>query len=361
MNNLDSFDYWVEYLILQSDLDIWEATYEQLLASWDLDLCTRLLSEGKRWAKSLEEKAFVQFWEGRLAAVKGEFERTIKAYKNALKNFPPEHRMVPTLMSELGMTYRLIGDITKALYTHRQMRHLAENQNDPWLMAEVSTQLGLDYEAQGSLKQAAKCFEDALTYFNNLNSQKGVTSVQKHLGLVLWQQGYLEEATTNLLAALDGYEQIEDWYSVAQVKANLGNISTLQNKFEEAVLCYEYALDIFQELDVVFDQVALLNNLGGLALKKGENKLAEAYLQESYKLALSLNNKPGERDALLNFAVLCRREHKWDEVTPLYLEAARITRQMGNQRYMFSILWQMAQFRMLKTLQVILGWLRRQE
>lgn len=106
-----SFDYWVEYLAHQPNLSAWEATFEQALVDWQLELCIRLLREARQWATTVEKKAVVRFWDGRLAAQNGDLVRAETRYKAALDGLPSDHDTVPAIQSDLGMIYRLTGDV----------------------------------------------------------------------------------------------------------------------------------------------------------------------------------------------------------------------------------------------------------
>lgn len=356
LDNSTQVDYWLEYLAHQPGLEMWEATIEQALGDWHLDLGWRLLREVRQKANTTEQQAVVRFWEGRLAAQQGDLERAADCYEAAIDKLPLDHRTIPALYGDLGMIYRLVGNVRAALEMHQRQHQWAE-EHSPGLLTEVLDQIGLDYEMGGNAKRAEHHFKRALTLCKAFQNDLTIADIRKHLGLVQWRQGKADDAQENLDAALNIFERDEEWYDVAQVEGNLGNVAYLRGNIDDAEYHYLKALRIFNELDVVFDKIGLLINLGGLAEAREMYREAAGFYQEALALATDLGNLQGQRDALLNLGVVAARQRQWQDIPDYYRRALLVGGELGDRRSVWDIRRRLARFYLRYTVMRVFGWL----
>ncbi len=85
---------------------------------------------------------------------------------------PGEDRIL--ILGDLGMLYRVKGDLAGALDCHQQQLVLAKSLNNPSLVAEAYDQLGLDNLEQGELA-VAECVNRLILLANSIkvaNRQK---------------------------------------------------------------------------------------------------------------------------------------------------------------------------------------------
>ena len=313
---------------------LWSDIFDQALADWNLARARSLLREAKRARLPASVRADVRHGEGLLALQLGDWDYAEVCLQESLnlrgEQAPGEDRVL--VLGDLGMLYRVKGDLVGALDCHRRQLVLAKSLNNPSLVAEAYDQLGLDNSERGELAVAKQQLMQAQTLYLQLSDAEGSAHVLNDLGLVAQRQEDYKSALDFFQRALESLRGLNLLYPAAQVLANIGNIYFELDDLLEAKKFHEQALKTFDVLGVLFDKIAVLNVLGDLSFKREDYAVAASYYRESRTLARELGNQQGERDAWTNLGVVALRQDNWLEAINFYRRALVLSQKMGDQR-----------------------------
>jgi tetratricopeptide (TPR) repeat protein len=156
---------------------------------------------------------------------KGEYERTIRLWKNAIRIDPN-----PRYFASLGNAYIRLKEYDKAIEAY-----------------DRSIKEGLD--------------------------SPGIHRIYKNLGTTLARVGRYDEAVVQLKRAISLRPQEAEYYDI------LGNILGKAERFEEALLCFEMVLSLKP------DDVSVYKSLGICYFAMGEIEKARGYLKRYLKTA----------------------------------------------------------------------------
>lgn len=143
---------WVQ-LALESDgkIDDWQTHFDQARVGWQLDQAQKLLRVARRTSLSRRGLALVRYGEGTLYAQLGEWNQAIKSFTQGVDLLEDSEYVDEGIwiLNDLGMVLRLQGNYQGAEAAHQQALTLAQEIEQPYLIAEALEQLGLDLEYRG--------------------------------------------------------------------------------------------------------------------------------------------------------------------------------------------------------------------
>lgn len=343
------FDEYIHLLIpLDPDLEVWSALFDQARTNWDFPLAQRLLHEAKQHELSGYTQALVHQADGLFALQYGDLSRAIKCLQTSLHYFEELRKNQDILFtySQLGMLYRVQGELNTAVDYHSHQLVLADQLGVPEWQVSAHKELGFDYYELGELSHAARILDKGLIL---ANASEDLAELHNTIGLVAWQDGDLPKAATHFNEALQRFQELELAHPVAQATANLGNVAYASGDIQQAIEYYTLALEIFNEIGVVFDKIGLLNNLGGIAIQRDDYENAYTYFQESFNLAIEVGDQIGEQNALINLGVTAMKQGNYLLALENYHKAVSMSKDIGNRSTTRQV------YRKLARLELLLG------
>lgn len=208
----------------------------------------------------------------------GDIEAAIGVYEGLLIERPDDLDS----MVNLAACYMNQNDVDRAEYLYQQALNFAPS--DPLLLANMA---GLLYQ-RGKVEEAIPYLERALPIANY--------GVHYNYGLCCFNLGRLMEAKNHLQKAVKIHPDSAD------AQSSLSAILLLLGENEAALVAADRAIKISP------DNIAMLNNYAAALDANG---------QEGEAMQISsdvLNRIPGQPGALVNMAILLRRQHRWEEV-----------------------------------------------
>ncbi len=209
---------------------------------------------------------------------------------------------------------------------------------EPQVESSIRRTIGLTYTNLGLLTEAEVHLERALEIERSLaDGPHGNLAELLHLhGALSYQQGRYEEGESLLSEAVDVRRAVLG-PTHARLVTSLNKLAMLlldTGRLDEAKTHLDEALAIVKvthERDATL-YLNVTNTLAGYYGKRGELAEAEALVREGLA---AYADKPDHPDALAklhNLAILLKRQGKFDEAEPLFLEAReRVTRVLGSE------------------------------
>lgn len=295
---------WAEIVLSDPDgFDRWHDQFERLRSGWQLHDAFLLIRAAKRVSLSDPERAWVLHGEAMLYAQTGDLAQATSKLSQAVQRLEgsPYIEEGVTFLLDLGMLFRLQGDLVRADVAHQQALQLAAETDNTSLRAEALTQQGLNALHRHQYDAAIPHFEQALAEYTAVGDQIEIARTFNHLGdsyrrLLEFDKArsYLEQALS--LLPTDGTES----HLRAQILGNLGTVAFGQGDLAHAESWWRESLRLLDKVDAIFDKTGLLNNLGGLAFEAGRYQDALDFYRESLELAIELGDEQGKREAGTN-------------------------------------------------------------
>jgi tetratricopeptide (TPR) repeat protein len=274
-----------------------------------------------------------------------------RQYLRALEiwnHFAPEYSVyhAATLMN-LGSVYRMQRRMTEAESMLTQAYALAgeHGQEDPHLLALVTSRLGAFYADSGASERGRRLLTEAIAMFRNLStaSPAELAFAFNAIGMLNVHTGDYKTAETNLREAVELVTDSlgEDHPDTAIYESSLGLALYLDGQYDRAELLLRRAKYVAEaRLPGSLESGSILANLAAVETSLGQFAQAEA--DGALSLAI-LSAKRGPESlevafAKVSFATACLRERKLEEASKLLPEAIAVERRlagdprMGDQR-----------------------------
>ncbi len=196
----------------------------------------------------------------------------------------------------LGLIYCTGGDLDKAQEMHRKALEIYEKLGHREAMAIQYGNLGSVYRIRGDLEKAEEMHRMALEIAEQAGRIEAMANQYGNLGLIYQDRGDLGEAEAMLGKALEIYEQLGHLESMAGAYGNLGLIYSARGDLDQAEAMHRKALEINEELGLCGGVAAQYGNLGNIHFSGGDLDKAE----EMYRKSLEINEQFGLREGMAN-------------------------------------------------------------
>ena len=173
------------------------------------------------------------------------FEKSIVYYEKA-----NNEKGKANILSNIGLTYRRVGDYAKAYSYNLQAVEIGEALNDTSTLVYTLNNMGIIYGKMNENENARGCYTKALVYAEATND------------------GRMERTLNN----------------------NLANLYYQWNKSDSALIFFEKALETAQKHSSDNGIILGLANLGKVYLKQKKYDLANETLKDAYERALQLKD-----------------------------------------------------------------------
>lgn len=151
-----------------------------------------------------------------------------------------------------------------------------------------------------------------------------------HQGRALWRLGKMDEAEEVAIRSEAMLEGLKDRSGFADALNLRANIAENQGRLEEAVKLYEWALAAHREIGYQAGVTQVLNNLA-VALRRTDEKRAEALYVEALAIARQLERKRDIAQGLHNLALLRRNQEDLSAAKELFEQSLALAEEIGDR------------------------------
>jgi signal transduction histidine kinase len=247
----------------------------------------------------------------------GNVEQALTVAKRALElaNNNNNPRLIAQALWRLALVYRYQRKFAEALETNRQALKRARQTHNTELVIKVLNELGLALRMQGDLSKAKEYFLQSLVASDAEQSPK-IQSIKidllRNIADLNRSEGAFLPAAEYALQALEYAMQARDLYRTIFLHVQL---SYIYNDLEEPSQALSYGLQALNEAErfgELTTVAGILNNIGSAYAKMKQYPEAVAYYQRSLKIVQQLNNEASTTAREANLADVYELQGNYD-------------------------------------------------
>ncbi|MBZ0282410.1 MAG: protein kinase [Anaerolineae bacterium] len=300
------------------------------------------------------------------AALAGQQQLKNGAYRDAMHSLqrtiwltlPDENERRTFLILRLGEAHQGVSDYAEARRLFEDARRLAEEMNNPGLLADALQHLGMLANIQGDFEGAKSLFSQCLTAAEAADDRAMRVFTLGHMGEIATNQGAIETATRLLnegvalaratgdlratvfilriesklhyqtkdydgarriaLESLMLAEKIGDRYHVARNNNALGVLAATLGDYPEAQNRYSTALTLFREIGDRWGAAFVQNNLAFVELFMQELRSSVGHFYGALELSLAIGAIPVILEVFVGLARVLIEIGRDDEALELF-------------------------------------------
>ncbi len=261
--------------------------------------------------------------------------KSIELYEILINNWIEDQKQTrefSIVLSLLGISYKNLGEYSKAITIHKQHYALSE-KNKNWAgVASALGNLGICYFSQGDYQQAIKYHDQCLAIQSKISDYRGMAGTFGNLGICYRSIGKLNEAIDNHKRHFEISQKIDDLGGMASASLNIGNCYSDSGRYLQAIPYHQAGLIV---KEILGDQQGLAlayNNLACCFRSLRQYKEAIFYNQKSLKIGEEIGNKQRISESLGNIGNCYADLGKYQEAIVKHQESLVLKEEMGDQR-----------------------------
>jgi len=230
----------------------------------------------------------------------GLYSLALKSYNKALsKNH--DQGLQPVLQNNLGQTYALQGDLSRAVVYYQKATRGFAAIGDGSGMAHVLGNLGSAYRCRGEWDKAIEQCYRSLKIFEELGDDQGIAQMTGSLGRIYAEMGESDLAARYLERSLTDFQRLGDKKSAAWVLDRLGRVACDGKQWDKALGYYNQSLSLLSDQGQSHSAGIVLSNLGRMYLEMGDATAACESLERAVRM-IPKGMQPGYQNALAGLA-----------------------------------------------------------
>ena len=219
---------------------------------------------------------------------------------------PMELKQKASNYNHMSLTYKQMGDMSKAIETMRKSIAIREVDEMSFTLSATYLNLGSLYLQIGDFDMAEKYYLRIKDYVEQHKSDFSFATLNDGLAVIALYRGQLETAEHYLNIALQKYDPAHPRH-MAKMKMRLGYSATLRGDLEEAQSYLDSAAEHYEEGEITRRNMMYYIRRGGLHIAKGELPEAQQVVD---RLEAFLNSLPdaenmpeGTKPLFLNYQI----------------------------------------------------------
>ncbi|MDZ8188969.1 MAG: tetratricopeptide repeat protein [Nostoc sp. ChiSLP02] len=245
-----------------------------------------------------------------------------------------------TLLKELGVAYRSIGEAKRAEYFLLKALKLTEdNENLAGKKAIILHELGYTYYDLGEWEKAIALYNQSLEIEERIGNVQGKAATLHCLGVLYANKGEVDKAIALYNQSLEIKERIGNVQGKAATLHCLGMIYANKGEVDEAIALYNQVLEIDERTGNVQGKAATLHQLGNLYADKGKVDQAIALYNQSLEITERIGDVQTKAATLHQLAILYANKGEVDEAIALFNQSLEIKERIGNVQGKAMTLW----------------------
>ncbi len=208
------------------------------------------------------------------------------------------HERAATVLNNIGLFYRTLGELNNALDFYTQALALRRQIGDRRGEAISLDNLGYIYVELGEMQKGLDLYEQSLTLERADKSLRLEAVTLTNIGSVYFALGETERALDFYSRALPLFKALGGRPREALTLTSMGAIYFSRGEHKKALEFYDRALAVQQELNVRSSIASTRMQLGILYAKQGENKKAFDFLNQALEFARKTGNRFTEGEVL---------------------------------------------------------------
>jgi len=193
-------------------------------------------------------------------------------------------KLIGLAYHKIGYFHFCKGDFQKAIDSYKQALSVLNPETNAREMADVNNDLGLVYKSMGNYDVALSCFIAALDEYTKASNPKGIGMANNNIGQIYYFQNNFKLAIAYFEKYADFARKNPNKLFLAGAENNIGGAYSEMGSLPQALFHYQFARHIYDSLGSRFGVAILDDNIGSILYKLGDFKLALAKHLSSYHL-----------------------------------------------------------------------------
>ena len=281
-----------------------------------------------RYAKGRLSAIFVQ---GKLYWVQGDYQRTVDLCQKALEEASvlkyPE--LTFNITNLITIAYARLGNLTQALTYYEQELEIAQQQDDPKLLAIAYSNVGAIYSMQGDHPKALENFTRAATITEQINDQSGLCVANINIGETLSEQGSYPEALAYYQKALVIAKKLEDRRLMSSIYNAVGKAYLEQQAYPVAEENHREALNLALALGSPYLIASSYSLLGQISRQQGNYLSALEYYRKALNINREMNSQPDIAASYQEIAQLYEKLQRYSQAIDYATRGLTLAREVG--------------------------------
>jgi protein O-GlcNAc transferase len=273
---------------------------------------------------------------GKLQLRIGDLDVAIKSFERvlALGNSAADQATVAAATGNIGVIYRIRGELGRAEAIHRTSLALYEKFGGKAGMANQYSNLGVICRTRGDLDQAKDMHRKSLALNETLGRKEGMAANYSNLGLIYRARGHFDQAEDMHRKSLIIEEQLGRKEGVANQYGNLGIIAQARGNLDQAEEMYHKVLAIDERLARKASMAHAYGNLGVIYQQRGDLGKAEVMHRKCLIFNEQLGHKQGIAIEYGNLGLIYRTRGELDQAEAMFRKSLVLHQQLERKEGM---------------------------
>ena len=276
-------------------------------------------------ADALLEKGNEQYRFSQFREASNSWQQALELYQR-LEN----RRQEASILNNLGVVYRDLGDSERAIDMYEQAIVVAREIVDPTAEARTLFNLGLVYEDLWNNGRAIEAYEDSLSVARLLGDRAGESRALEKLGAAYSDTGNYQRAIEVYEQSLAVARELGDRAGEVSPLGHLGVAYSNLGSYQRAIDLYEQTLAITRELGDRAREGTVLTNLGVVYENLSQYERAIELHEQSLVIVRELGDRAREGRALNNLGNVYVYLDQYERAIDLYERSLAIDREWGD-------------------------------
>ena len=242
-----------------------------------------------------------------------------------------DRKSIVSILNNMGMAYKEMGDIPKAIETFDRALTIARAISNPRSEMLILGNLGYAYSGLSEYSKADDYFHQALDIAEQTNDLGAKGLHLGNIGVNLKKWGNFTKALRYMQEALDIHRQIPSPRDMVRHYANMANIYEIRGDYVQALDLEKKALAISDSIGTRSYTVFILRNLGVAYEKIGDFEEALRYCERALKLAREIPVKESLSSIHLSMGVVHENKGNDRKALQKFKESLQSAQGVGNQ------------------------------
>jgi tetratricopeptide (TPR) repeat protein len=287
---------------------------------------------------SAGDRLWIQFYEGKLALLSGDWEEALKIWE-ALERERAQlsEALEKKLTAHLSFLYKDRGKWDKAVACLQRSLDTLRLAGDKCGMADIFNSLGFLYKDKDRWKKASRYFKRSLDILKLADDKRGMADTFNNLGLLYKDMGKWKKADRYFRRGLKVLEKTGDERGMTGVLNSLGFLYKDMGKWKKADRYFQRGLKVLEKTGDEHGMADTFNCLGFLYTDQKKWEKADEYYRRGLEILEKIGDERGMVDTFNNMGALYRYEEKWEKADKYYHRGLEILEKIGDERGMATI------------------------
>lgn len=214
----------------------------------------------------------------------GNLDQAIHYSKLVIKNSEKDS-LKASAYNNLGACSRQKGEYEKAIKNYLNALNFYEINKNGREIAIVNNNIGLVYSYLNLPKQALEYHLKAKKVFEEIGYEKGISEALNNMAIIYANEGDLDLALENFKKSLKIEEKRNDVKGIAESLNNVGGVYYYQEKVDSALVYFKKSVQLEKSIKNYAGLASSYNNIATVLMENNQLNLSKIYVDSAFQYA----------------------------------------------------------------------------